>query len=54
MMVDLDYYWVFINDRLYGYYLVMNDSKHEILESRQGEKLDEDTDCIIKGQDLET
>ena len=50
MMVDLDYYWVFINDRPYGYYLVMNDSKKEILESRGGEKFDEERDCIVKAK----
>lgn len=50
MMVDLDYYWVFVNNQPYGYYLVMNDSKDEILEARGGEKFDKDTDCIVKAK----
>lgn len=50
MMVDLEYYWVFINNRPYGYYLVMNDSKDEIMESRQGVKFDKDQGCIVKAK----
>jgi len=50
MMVDLDYYWLFINDKPYGYYLVMNDSKDEIVTTRELEEFDDNTDCIIKAK----
>ena len=29
-----DYYWVFINGKLYGYYLTLNDSRPELLQRR--------------------
>ena len=50
MMVDLDYYWIFINDRLYGYYLIMDDSKKGVMENREWIKLDEEHDCVIKAK----
>lgn len=50
MMVDLDYYWIFINNRLYGYYLIMDDSKEGIMENRKGVQLDEETDCLVKAK----
>ena len=44
-----DYYWVFVNGRLYGYYLVLNDSKPELLKKR-GDNFDPTKDCLIKAK----
>lgn len=44
-----EYYWVFINDQLYGYYLVLNDSTSELLLGRW-EVFDHSNDCIIKAK----
>ena len=44
-----DYYWVFVNGRLYGYYLVLNDSRPELLKKRW-ELFDPVKDCLIKAK----
>lgn len=49
LVPSTDYYWVFINGKLYGYYLALNDSKPELLKKR-GEVFDPANDCLIKAK----
>jgi hypothetical protein len=49
LVPNSDYYWVFVNGRIYGYYLVLNDSRPELLKKR-GEIFDPTNDCLIKAK----
>ena len=49
--VDLEFYWLFINGKPYGYVLALDDTKSDMLKNRDPKyKFDNENDCLIKSK----